>query len=207
MKKYEEVKQSLILNGYDDAKVDELSILFVEDFLDSEYEKLGEALDNYIAAVRDGQILPNEFGVVKFGEIVSDNEEENSKSIVVSTFRNVITNNFNEMAKREPLQGVLVSGGAMKLHPLFAAYGVNPYFFSKDILASFDDFGLCSVHPTGYEFGFIRLSDLITLLNSKGLEKGFLLVEKNNGMGFDLLIEYDRIMNLGKNDELTLKRV
>lgn len=37
------------------------------------------------AAVRDGQILPNEFGVVKFGEIVSDNEEENSKSIVVST--------------------------------------------------------------------------------------------------------------------------
>ena len=111
------------------------------------------------------------------------------------------------MAKREPLQGVLVSGGAMKLHPLFAAYGVNPYFFSKDILASFDDFGLCSVHPTGCEFGFIRLSDLITLLNSKGLEKGFLLVEKNNGMGFDLLIEYDRIMNLGKNDELTLKRV
>ena len=74
MKKYEEVKQSLILNGYDDAKVDELSSLFVEDFLDSEYEKLGEALDKYIAAVRDGQILPNEFGAVKFGEIVSDNE-------------------------------------------------------------------------------------------------------------------------------------
>lgn len=46
MKKYEEVKQSLILNGYDDAKVDELSILFVEDFLDSEYEETW-ALDKY----------------------------------------------------------------------------------------------------------------------------------------------------------------
>lgn len=207
MKKYEEVKQSLILNGYDDAKVDELSSLFVEDFLDSEYEKLGEALDKYIAAVRDGQILPNEFGVVKFGEIVSDNEEENSKSIVVSTFRNVITNKFNEMAKREPLQSVLVLGGTMEYHHDFAAYGFNPYVFAKDILLSFDDYGLCSIHPTGYEYGFIKISDLITLLNNKSLEKSFLLVEKNNGVGFDLLIEYDKIMSLGKSGELTLKRV
>ena len=207
MKKYEEAKQSLILNGYDEAKVNELTSLFVEDYLDSEYEKIGESLEKYIAAVRDGQILPNEFGVVKFAEIVNDNEEENSKSIVVFTFKNVVTSKFNEMAKREPLQGVLVSGGAMEYHPDFAAYGFNPYVFAKDILASFDDFGLCSIHPTGYEYGFIRLSDLVALLNSKGLEKGFLLVEKNNGVGFDLLIEYDRIMNLGKTDKLSLKRV
>lgn len=207
MKKYEEAKKDLVLNGFDEAKVNELTNLFVEDFLDSEYEKLGESLDMYIDEVRDGQILPNEFGVVKFAEIVNDNEEKQSKSIVVSTFRNVITNKFNEMAKREPLQSVLVLGGTMEYHHDFAAYGFNPYVFAKDILVSFDDYGLCSIHPTGYEYGFIKISDLITLLNNKGLEKSFLLVEKNNGVGFDLLIEYDKIMSLGKTDELTLKRV
>ena len=78
MKKYEEAKKDLVLNGFNEAKVNELTNLFVEDFLDSEYEKLGESLDMYIDEVRDGQILPNEFGVVKFAEIVNDNEEKES---------------------------------------------------------------------------------------------------------------------------------
>ena len=128
-------------------------------------------------------------------------------SKVINSATSDMQSKFNEMAKREPLQSVLVLGGAMEYHHDFAAYGFNPYVFAKDILVSFDDYGLCSIHPTGYEYGFIKISDLITLLNNKGLEKSFLLVEKNNGVGFDLLIEYDKIMSLGKTDELTLKRV
>ena len=44
-------------------------------------------------------------------------------------------------------------------------------------------------------------------LNNKGLEQGFLLVENNLGMSFDLILEYEAIMLLGEDNELKLKRV
>lgn len=45
------------------------------------------------------------------------------------------------------------------------------------------------------------------MLNNKGLEQGFLLVENSLGMSFDLILEYEAIMLLGENNELKLKRV
>ena len=204
MKKYENVKQDLILNGYKNEKLNEFTNLFVEDYLECEYEKLSESLDKYIAAVQDGLVMPNMYNSLKFGEIVSDYEKNGSKSLVTSAFRNAVTNKFNQIVQRQPLLEVLKSGNVMGYQADFEAYGINPYYFSKDVLSSSDMSSLCSVHPFGYDFVFIRLVDLITLLNDKGLEKGFLFVEKNDGMGFELLIDYEAIMYLGS---VKLKRV
>ena len=46
MKKYEKAKNSIILNGYSDTALEELTNGFIEEFLDKEYERISDFLDN-----------------------------------------------------------------------------------------------------------------------------------------------------------------
>ena len=206
MKKYEKAKNSIILNGYSDTALEELTNGFIEEFLDNEYERISDFLDKYIDTVKRGEILPNEFNALKFALVVTDNVEEENY-IVSKAFKNVVVNSFNNIARMEPLQTTLISGNAMKYYKVLDVAGSNPYFFNKNMFASFDTCDLCSIHPLGHDFAFIRLSDLISMLNNKGLEQGFLLVENSLGMSFDLILEYEAIMLLGEDNELKLKRV
>lgn len=76
MKKYEKAKNSIILNGYSDTVLEELTNGFIEEFLDNEYERISDFLDKYIDTVKRGEILPNEFNALKFALVVTDNVEE-----------------------------------------------------------------------------------------------------------------------------------
>lgn len=206
MKKYEKAKNSIILNGYSDTALEELTNGFIEEFLDNEYERISDFLDKYIDTVKRGEILPNEFNALKFALVVTDNVEEENYA-VSKAFKNVVVNSFNSIARMEPLQTTLISGNAMKYYKDLDVAGSNPYFFNKNMFASFDSSDLCSIHPLGHDFAFIRLSDLMSMLNNKGLGQGFLLVENSLGMSFDLILEYEAIMLLGEDNELKLKRV
>lgn len=42
MKKYEKAKNSIILNGYSDTALEELTNGFIEEFLDKEYERISD---------------------------------------------------------------------------------------------------------------------------------------------------------------------
>lgn len=207
MKKYEKIKQDIILNGYNDIKGDKLANLYVSQFLDNEEEKLSDIIDMYINDVKKGVVLPNEFNSLKFADVALVDNDEAEKDIVFESFKNVVNNKFNLMCQMEPLQSVLLQGGAMNYYKDMESYGCNPYFFNKDIFKLFDSSYLCSIHPLGHDFAFIKLNNLIELLKSKGLSEGYLMVEKTSGIGFDLLFDYDVIINLGKNEQNILKRV
>ena len=45
-------KNSIILNGYSDTALEELTNGFIEEFLDKEYERISDFLDKYIDTVK-----------------------------------------------------------------------------------------------------------------------------------------------------------
>lgn len=151
MLKREIAIRQLILNGYDDSLAIQLPKLFIADFLDKEQEKLSEALDVFIDYVQRGYISPNIDGNVFFGSIQKMGEEDMDTNSVDGIFYNFsyhIIEEFTRIVKRQPLQDILLEGGAMKIHPELAYASKNPVYFEKEIVGSPEEYSdLCVVSP------------------------------------------------------------
>lgn len=182
MLKRDEVIKQLIQNGYDDSLATQLPKLFIEDFFDKEQEKLSEALDIFIDNVQIADCLPDKNNNVTFGKIERMKEKDfDGKSVdgIYYNFRHYIKEEFTNIVRRQPLQNVLLSGGAMKYHPELEEQTIRPVLFEKEIVGIPKKYSnLCVVYPyygTTKDGSYIRLGDLFSLLESKGLPYEYIL--------------------------------
>lgn len=205
MLKREKTIQQLIQNGYDDSLATQLPKLFIEDFFDKEQEKLSEALDIFIDRVQTADYLPySNDANVTFGGIEKMRENDfDRKSVdgIFYNFRYRIREEFTHIVRRQPLQNVLLSGGAMKYHPELADITVRPVLFEKEIVGNPEEYSdLCLVHPYGgisKGSSYIRIRDLYALLQSKGFnEEAISIILENEKICF----KYDDVMELGIGD-------
>lgn len=212
MLKREIAIRQLILNGYDDSLATQLPKLFIADFFDKEQEKLSEALDVFIDYVQRGYIQPDTDGNVIFGGIQKMGEEDIDRKAVSGifyNFRSHMIEEFNHIVKRQPLQNILLEGGAMKFHPELADASYDPVYFEKEIVDSPEEYSdLCVVSPmhgVSYYSSYIKVQDLYSLLLSKGFNGETIAIifgeygmepkefTSNNG----IYLRHEDVVNLG----------
>lgn len=176
MLKTNNIVQSLIVNGYDTITVDKLLKVFIDDFLDDEQERLSKYLNDFIEKIKVGDILPDRnnnvtiFGIQK---MTKDDFDDKPNSMFYG-FKVQVTEAFNNMVGRGPLQKILMSGGAMKYHPEFEGRCENPVRFEKNVVDSPEKYNdLCVVRPYTIGLGrsYIRIGDLYSLLLNKGFNE------------------------------------
>lgn len=224
MLKRETAIRQLILNGYDDSLATQLPKLFIADFLDKEQEKLSEALDVFIDYVQRGYISPNTDDNVIFGSIQKMGEEDmdtNSVDGIFYNFRSHIIEEFTRIVKRQPLQDILLEGGAMKFHPELAYASNDPVYFEKEIVGSPEEYSdLCVVSPmhgVSSDSSYIKAQDLHSLLLSKGFnEESIAIIFGEYGMGprypkavpnDGIYLRHDDVVNLGAGNLKTIPYV
>lgn len=210
MLKRDIIIQQLTANGYDDALAAELPKAFISDFFDKELEKLSEELDIFIDEVHSGRILPDANNNVVFRGILKMEESDmtgKSVSGIFYDFCSKIIEDFNYIVKRQPLQKILLSGGAMVYHPELECISYNPVVFEKDIVGSpAENSDLCCVGNKYY----VKADDLYTLISSKGFNREvFSVIFGLYGCGprypkevpeEGIYFNYNAVMALGNND-------
>ncbi len=221
MLKRETAIRQLILNGYDDSLATQLPKLFIADFLDKEQEKLSEALDIFIDYVQRGYISPDTDDNIIFGSIQKMGEEDmdtNSVDGIFYNFRSHITEEFTRIVKRQPLQDILLEGGAMKFHPELAYASNDPVYFEKEIVGSPEEYSdLCVVSPmhgVSSNSSYIKAQDLYSLLLSKGFnEESIAIIFGEYGMeprypktvpNDGIYLRHDDVVNLGAGNLKTI---
>lgn len=225
MLKRETAIRQLILNGYDDSLATQLPKLFIADFLDKEQEKLSEALDVFIDYVQRGYISPNTDGNVIFGSIQKIGEKDmdtNSVDGIFYNFSSHIIEEFNRIVKRQPLQNILLEGGAMKIHPELSYASNDPVYFEKEIIGSPEEYSdLCVVSSimrgVSFDSSYIKVQDLYSLLLSKGFnEESIAIIFGDYGMGprypkavpnDGIYLRHDDVVNLGAEKLKTIPYV
>lgn len=211
MLKSEMAIRQLILKGYDDNLATQLPKLFIDEFFDKEQEKLIEDLDIFIDGVQRGNILPGKNGNICFCKILKMEKRDMDKNSVVGIFYNFrchIDEEFTRIVKRQPLQNILLEGGAMKFHPELEYAIKDPVYFEKEIVGNPEEYSdLCVVTPMSGRSSYIRLGDLYSLLRDSGFNNDSIaIVFGEYGFGpryprtvpnAGIYLKYDTIINLG----------
>ena len=202
MTNLEKVKLYLVKGGFDKTSVLTLPKLFMQEYLEKDYDKLSELLDVFIDYVYKSNRYSNDYA--NFGNVSSIKED------VYQDFKNSIIENFRSFITRQPLNSVLVAGG----------YDENMVqdniFFNQSIVDGEEQYSdLICIKPyfdildnSNNATYYITMNDLHNLLLSKGINEEDIKIVMNSDKN-GLYINSDAIKNLGvicKQDQTNLKR-
>ena len=192
------VKLYLIKSGFDKDVVLSLPRIFMQEYLEKDYDKLSELLDVFIDGVYKSTKYENK--QASFGNIscVYNKDAELNNESVYQNFKNKIIELFQTYINRQPLNSILSIGGNYK------NANDNNLFFNESIVDDPSQYGdLVCLKPyfnvldhKGAETYFIRINDLSNLLLSKGInleDVNIVLTSENNGLYINSLA----IKNLG----------
>ena len=188
----EKVKLYLIKGGFDKDVVLSLPRIFMQEYLEKDYDKLSELLDVFIDGVYKSTKYENK--LASFGNIscVHNKDAELNNENVYQSFKNKIIELFQTYINRQPLKSILSIGGDYK------NVNDNNLFFNECIVDDPNQYGdLVCLKPyfnvldkKGDETYFIRINDLSNLLLSKGInleDVNIVMTSKNNGLYIDPL--------------------
>lgn len=196
MKRIEYAIRTLIKGGYDETLARTLFGLHVEDFLDADYNKLCEKLNDFIDKVQTGEIKPEgNTKSVLFAYVSKMREDELSleaSSGMLYDFLSEVNEGFKKVIGRYPLVKILESGGAV-----VDVDGEKKY--SKPInVQGFAD--LCEVDGL-----YIRERDLYNLFRDKGIDVDSVSMVQDEEESYDdavyegIYISHRAIMNVGES--------
>ncbi len=181
------IKLYLIKSGFDKDVVLTLPKIFVQEYLEKDYDKLSELLDVFIDYVYKSPKYLNQ--QAKFGNIscVHNKDAELNHESVYNSFKNKIIESFHTFITRQPLNSILSIGGNPK------NANDNNLFFNECIVVDPNQYGdLVCLQPyfnvldkKGNEIYFIRINDLSNLLLSKGInleDVSIIMTTNNNGL-------------------------
>lgn len=181
------VKLYLIKGGFDKDVVLSLPRIFMQEYLEKDYDKLNELLDVFIDGVYKSTKYENK--EANFGNIscVHNKDAELNNKSVYQSFKDKIIESFQTYINRQPLSSILSVGGDYK-NP-----NDNNLFFNECIVDEPNQYGdLVCLKPyfnvldkSGKEIYFIRINDLSNLLLSKGInleDVNIVLTNENNGL-------------------------
>ena len=174
------VKLYLIKSGFDKDVVLSLPRIFMQEYLEKDYDKLSELLDVFIDGVYKSTKYENK--QASFGNIscVYNKDAELNNESVYQNFKNKIIELFQTYINRQPLNSILSIGDDPSQYGDLVC--LKPYFNVLD--------------HKGAETYFIRINDLSNLLLSKGInleDVNIVLTSENNGLYINSLA----IKNLG----------
>ena len=209
MSNLEKVKLYLIKGGFDKDVVLSLPRLFMQEYLEKDYDKLSELLDVFIDGVYKSTKYENK--QASFGNIscVHNKDAELNNENVYQSFKNKIIELFQTYISRQPLNSILSIGGDYK------NANDNNLFFNECIVDDSNQYGdLVCLKPyfnvldkKGDETYFIRINDLSNLLLSKGInleDVNIVLMSKNNGLYINPLAI--KSLGAGELEQTNLKK-
>ncbi len=207
MLKRETAIRKLIIDGYDDELATQLPKLFIIDFFEKSQDEISEYLDTFIDRVQRGYTKPCKDDKIFFGLIQKMGEKDmyiNYTGGVFYNFRSQIKEEFTRVVRRQPLQDILLEGGAMKLHPEYASFSNNPVYFEKEIVEDPEEYrDLCLVSTANgetFSINYIMFSDLLSLIKSKGLSEDSISVKLDGEVNGSIYLKYDDVINLGRGN-------
>ena len=198
MKNIEKIKLYLIKSGFDRDVVLSLPKVFIQEYLEKEYDKLSDLLDVFIDYVYKSKKYLNKdanFGNISY--IYNKDMELNNEEIY-NNFKNKIIDSFQAFINRQPLNSILSVGGDYKNS------NDRNLSFNECIVDDPNQYGdLVCLKPyfdvldkSGHKTYFIRINDLSNLLLSKGInlkDVNIIMTSTKNG----LYIDSNAIKNLG----------
>lgn len=192
------VKLYLIKGGFDKDVVLSLPKIFIQEYLEKDYDKLSELLDIFIDGVYKSTKYENK--EANFGNIscMHDKDTELNNEGLYNSFKNIIIEEFQTFINRQPLNSIISVGGDYKNTK------DNNLFFNQRIVENPEQYSdLICLKPhfnifdkSNNSIYFIKINDLSNLLLSKGLnieDISMIMTEDKNG----LYIASNAIKNLG----------
>lgn len=186
------VKLYLIKGGFDRDVVLSLPKIFIQEYLEKDYDKLSELLDVFIDGVYKSTKYENK--EANFGNIscMHDKDTELNNEGLYNSFKNIIIEEFQTFINRQPLNSIISVGGDYK------SAKDNNLFFNECIVDDPHQYGdLVCLKPyfdvldkNGNKSYFIRINDLSNLLLSKGInlqDVNIVMTKENNGLYIDSL--------------------
>ena len=178
------IKLYLIKNGFDKDVVFSLPKIFIQEYLEKDYDKLSELLDVFIDYVYKSTKYENK---ANFGNISCMHDRELNNEGLYNSFKNIIIEEFQTFINRQPLNSIISVGGDYK------NANDNNLFFNECIVDDLNQYGdLVCLKPyfdvldkSGNKSYFIRINDLSNLLLSKGInleDVNIIMTKENNGL-------------------------
>ena len=209
MYKLAKVKLYLINCGFDKDVVLSLPKIFIQEYLEKDYDKLSELLDVFIDGVYKSTKYENK--EANFGNIscMHDKNTELNNEGLYNSFKNKIIEEFQTFINRQPLNSIISVGGDYK------NANDNNLFFNECIVDNPNQYGdLVCLKPyfdvldkNGNKLYFIRINDLSNLLLSKGInlqDVNIIMTKENNGLYIDSLAI--KSLGAGEVEQTNLKK-
>ena len=203
------IKLYLIKNGFDKDVVFSLPKIFIQEYLEKDYDKLSELLDVFIDGVYKSTKYENKYA--SFGNIscVHNKDAELNNESVYQSFKNKIIELFQTYINRQPLSSILSIGGDYK------NANDNNLFFNESIVDDPNQYGdLVCLKPyfnvldkKGDETYYIRINDLSNLLLNKGInleDVNIVLTSENNGLYINSMAI--KSLGVGELEQTNLKK-
>ena len=203
------VKLYLIKGGFDKDVVLSLPKIFIQEYLEKDYDKLSELLDVFIDGVYKSTKYENK--EANFGNIscMHDKNTELNNEGLYNSFKNKIIEEFQTFINRQPLNSIISVGGDYK------NANDNNLFFNECIVDNPNQYGdLVCLKPyfdvldkSGNKSYFIRINDLSNLLLSKGInlqDVNIIMTKENNGLYIDSLAI--KSLGAGEVEQTNLKK-